>query len=72
VDPEVERALEGFRKAAEFARTYRFELTPDYLELIARVEAMPQNQSGCDKSGVWQGLQAYKNFFKNAKYLGKP
>jgi len=69
MDPEVERALEGLRKAAEFARTYRFELTPDYLELIARVEAKPENQSGADKSGVWRGLQAYRNFFKNVEYV---
>lgn len=69
MDPEVERALEGLRKAAEFARTYRFELTPDYLELIARVEAMPQNQSGSDKSGVWPGIQAYRDSFKKVELL---
>jgi hypothetical protein len=72
MDPELERALRGLEEAAEFARTYRFELTPEYLELIARVEAKPENQSGADKSGVWSGLQSYKNFFKNAKYIGKP
>lgn len=72
MDPEVERALEGLKKSAEFARTYRFELTPEYLDLIARVEAMPQNQSGADKSGIWRGLQSYKSFFKNVKYVGRP
>jgi len=72
MDPGLKRALEGLKKAAEFARTYRFELTPDYLELIARVEAMPQNQTGCDKTGVWRGIQTYKNFFKHVKYAGKP
>lgn len=69
MDPELERALEGLRKAAEFARTFRFELTPGYLELIARVEAMPQNQSGADKSGVWSGLQAYRHSFKNVELV---
>ncbi|MGH9254138.1 MAG: hypothetical protein ACRD3C_06165 [Vicinamibacterales bacterium] len=69
MDPELERALRGLEEAAEFARTYRFELTEDYLALIARVEAMPQNQSGADKSAVWRGLQAYRDSFKNVEYV---
>jgi hypothetical protein len=59
MDPELERALRGLKEAAEFARTYRFELTEDYLALVARVEAMPENQSGADKSGRWRGSRAY-------------
>ncbi len=69
MDPELERALRGLEEAAEFARTYRFELTPEYLELIARVEAKSENQSGADKSGAWSGLQAYRHFFKNVEYV---
>ena len=69
MDPELERALRGLEEAAEFARTYRFELTDDYLALVARVEAMPQNQSGADKSDVWRGLQAYRDSFKNVEYV---
>jgi hypothetical protein len=57
--PELERVLRGFKEAAEFAKTYRFEMTDEYLALIARVEAMPQNQSGADKSGRWRGSRAY-------------
>ena len=57
MDPELERVLRGLKEAAEFAKTYRFEMTDDYLALLARVEAMPQNQSGADKSHVWPGLQ---------------
>jgi hypothetical protein len=67
--PELDRILRGLKEAAEFAKTYRFEMTEDYLALLARVEAMPQNQSGADKSHVWRGLQAYKNSFKNVKLL---
>jgi len=55
VDPELERAMRGLEQAAEFARTYRFELSPEYLQLIGKVEALPQNQSGADKSGRWLG-----------------
>ena len=59
MDPELERALRGLAEAVEFAKTYRFEMTDDYLALIARVEAMPPNQSGADKSGRWRGNRAY-------------
>lgn len=69
MDPELERALQGLKDAAEFAKTYRFEMTEDYLALIARVEAMPQNQTGVDKSHVWRGLQSYKSFFKNVELV---
>ena len=52
---DLERVLHGFEKAREFARTYRFEITDLYRALIERVEAMPRNQSGADKSGPWIG-----------------
>jgi hypothetical protein len=58
MDPEVERLLKGIEEAAEWARTYRFELTEDYLALIERVEALPRNQSGADRSGRWRGSRA--------------
>lgn len=69
MDPELERVLRGLEEAAEFVKTYRFEMTEDYLALLARVEAMPQNQSGADKSSVWPGLQAYVDSFKNVRLL---
>ncbi len=55
MDPELERCLAGLRQAAEFVKSYRFEMTDDYLSLIVRLEALPQNQSGADKSGRWRG-----------------
>lgn len=55
---ELERVLRGFEKAQEFARTYRFEMTDGYRALIERVEAMPRNRSGADKSGPWIGSYA--------------
>ena len=60
VDPELERVLSMLDEAAEWAKTYRFEMTEEYLALIERVEAMPQNQSGADKSGRWLGSMAYQ------------
>ena len=58
MSPELEKALRGLDDAAEFARTYRFEMSAEYVALIARVEALPQNQTGADKSGRWRGSRA--------------
>ena len=55
---DLERVLQGLEEAQEFARTYRFQITDDYRALIARVEAMPRNQPGADKSGRWLGSRA--------------
>ena len=55
MDADLQRTLEGLEAAADFARTYRLELTDEYVALIERVEAMPRNQSGADKSGRWLG-----------------
>jgi hypothetical protein len=69
VDPEVEAALRAIDEAVEWATSYRFEITEEYLQLIAQVEAMPQNQSGADKSYVWRAQRAYREFFKNARLV---
>jgi hypothetical protein len=42
--------LRALQEATETARSIRVELTDDYLAMIAAVEALPQNQSGSDKS----------------------
>ena len=55
MDAGLERVLRGLDDAADFARQYRFELTGEYLALVARLEAMPSNESGADKSGRWLG-----------------
>ena len=65
MDRDVERALRALDEAAQFARTYRFELSDDYLEMIEAVEARPQNQSGSDKSGIWRAVRAYRETFKH-------
>ena len=55
VAAERDPLLQALDDAVEFARTYRFELTDDYVALIEQVESLPQNQSGADKSGRWLG-----------------
>jgi hypothetical protein len=55
---DLDRVFQGLEEARAFAAAYRFEITPEYRALIARVEALPQNQSGADKSGPWRGSLA--------------
>jgi hypothetical protein len=59
MDPERDGILKGLDQAAEWARTHAFELDEGYLALIERVEALPRNQSGADKSGRWLGSRAH-------------
>jgi hypothetical protein len=58
VDDERDRVLAALEQAAGFAQTYHFEMTEEYRALIESVEAMPRNQPGADKSGVWLGSRA--------------
>ena len=66
-DEQLERILRGLEKAREFAESFHFEMTDEYRELIARVEALPCNRPGADKSHVWPGMRAYLETFKIAK-----
>lgn len=59
MDSETARILDGLEEASQFAATYRFNLTDDYLALVEAVEAMPGNQPGQDKSGRWLGSRAH-------------
>jgi hypothetical protein len=61
--------LRGLEEATAFAKSFRFEMTGDYVALIALIEAMPQNQSGSDKTGVWPGLRAYTKTFTHVRPL---
>jgi len=63
---DLERVLRRLEDAATFARMYRFEMTDEYRQLIARVEAMPRNQSGADRSGSWAGSAADAKAFQSA------
>lgn len=65
----LEDGLRCLAEAAEQARHIRIELTDEYLERIARVEAMPRNQDGADKSYVWQRQETFKACFKNVRLV---
>ena len=61
-----DQPLTPLDQAVEFARTYRFDMSDEYRALIERVEDMPRNQSGADKSGAWRGSQADRRAFFDA------
>jgi hypothetical protein len=63
-DDDLKRVLRGLEKARELAKSYRFEMTDEYRALIARVEGMPRNEPGADKSRVWPGMRAFVDSFK--------
>jgi hypothetical protein len=70
--PTLEDGLRALRESTELARSIRIELDDGYLANIARVEARPENQSGADKSWVWRLDRAFRDMFKQAKYVGRP
>jgi hypothetical protein len=63
----LEEVLQGLEKAREFATTYEFVMTEEYRTLIARVEAMPQNQTNSDKSSVWPAMQRHVGTFTSGR-----
>jgi len=54
-------------EAAEQAKSIRIELDEEYLRLIARAEALPQNQSGADKTWVWRMDHAFREHYRRVK-----
>jgi len=67
MERDLETVLRGLDAAAEFAESYRFELTDEYVALVARIEALPENQSGTDKSHLLRDLRAYTESFKHVR-----
>ncbi len=69
--PTLEDGLRALKEASEQAASIRIDLDEEYLRAIRLVEALPQNQSGADKSWVWQLDWAFRDMFKKAKYVGR-
>ena len=63
----LEDGLRALAEATELAKSIRIELDDDYLALIARVEARPDNQSGADKSWVSRLDAAFRDHYRRAK-----
>jgi len=67
--PTLEDGLRSLREASEQAASIRIDLDDQYLRAIALAEALPQNQSGSDKSWVWRMEHAFREHFKRARPL---
>jgi hypothetical protein len=66
-DPALDDALRALEEAARLAPLIRIELDDDYLRAIAIVEALPQNQSGADKTWVYRVEHAFREHFRHAR-----
>ena len=63
----LDDALRMLDEAAEQAKSIRIELDEEYLRLIARAEALPQNQSGADKTCVWRLDAAFREHYRRVR-----
>jgi hypothetical protein len=63
----LEDGLRSLREATALARTIRIHLDEEYLRAIALVEALPENQTGADKSWVWEAESCFRDHYRNAR-----
>lgn len=68
----LEDGLRALERASELATSIHPTVDDEYREWILTIEALPANQSGADKSGVWQAQQAFLSVFKNVRGPYKP
>jgi hypothetical protein len=65
----LEDGLRAVCEATELAASIRIELDAEYLRAIAIAEALPENQSGADKTWVWRMDRAFREHFKRVRPL---
>jgi hypothetical protein len=68
MDPDTVRVLKLLDEVTQNLETEGpVTLDEAYLQMIARVEAMPQNQDGTDKSWVWECLENSRLHFARVR-----
>jgi hypothetical protein len=67
VESDLERGLRILDEAYEQSKSIRIDLDGDYRRAIALAEALPQNQSGADKTWVWRMDAAFREHYKNVR-----
>ena len=61
MDRETRRVLRLLRRIARTTKlTGRVRLSPAYLRAVARLESLPSNRPGADKSWMWELTSAHK------------
>jgi hypothetical protein len=66
MDPTTDDALSALQEAAQQAQSIHIELDEAYLRAITAAEALPQNQSGADKTWVWRTVDSSARHFAGA------
>ena len=62
----IEDGLRALREATEQAASIRIELDERYRRAIALAEALPENQSGADKTWLWRMVDRVHRHFAGA------
>jgi hypothetical protein len=65
--PTLEDALRSLDESVALAESITIDLDEEYLRAIAIVEALPENQSGADKSWVWRMEHAFREHYRRAR-----
>jgi hypothetical protein len=66
MDSELEAVFRMLDDAVERAKSIRIDLDEPFLRAIAMVEALPENQSGADKTWVHQVVHESNTHFATA------
>ena len=71
MDAETKQVLDAIDRAVEWVRQQREAgwppLSTEYLSTIEAVERLPQNQSGAEKSWMWQAVVQARRHFASAR-----
>jgi len=71
VDPATAEALAAIDRAVAWVREQADRgwppLSATYLKAVDRVEGLPQNQSGADKSWIWESVAQARRHFAAAR-----
>src|SRR5262245_30954392 len=67
MDAELDDVFRMLERVAEEAKSIRIEIDEEYLLAIELAEALPSNQTGCDKTWVWRMDAAFRSYFKGVK-----
>ncbi len=64
-DDEIARIIAPFRHLAR--ETGPVVLSDEYIRMIDEVESAPENQSGSDKTWVWEADRQFRDYYDRLK-----
>lgn len=67
--PDDRKALRLLRSYAGITKCGPATLSAEYLRAIARCEALPENQDGCDKTWVERSRRQFREHYARAKQM---